>query len=176
MRPGKDLIGKSIISINDGRLLGYVKDIYLNDTLDWITGIFLGNEGLLKRKARLIDRDQVVVFGIDAVLVKKDDVVTDDQNHEAVATWLRLDKLRGRDIDTPGGTKVGSIGDIILGPEGNITGFVLAKVHVEGPIAREGQIPRAGLLDTGNLDGVMTIDLARIEALLQAKPTENKAS
>ncbi len=79
MRLGKDLIGKSIISVTDGRLLGAVKDVYINDQLYWLTGIHVGHEGLLKRKSLLIHRDSVVVFGIDAILVKNDAVITENK-------------------------------------------------------------------------------------------------
>ncbi len=167
MRLGKELTGKPIISVTDGRFLGNVKDLYLDEDLNWITGIFLGSEGLLKRSHNLIDRENVVVFGIDAILVKKADVIITEKEHEAAETWLRFEKLRSRDVDTPGGTKVGTIGDIIIGSEGDITGFVLGKVFVEGPIAEKGQIPREGLIDTGSLDGIMTIDLPKVEALYQ---------
>lgn len=167
MRLGKDLIGKSIISITDGRLLGTVKDIYVNQDLYWMTGIYVGSEGLLKRKHLLIPREQVAVFGIDAILVKKPDVIVGLDEFAEAEAWLRLDKLRGRDVDTPGGTKVGSIGDIMVGTEGHITGFTLGKVFVEGPIAEKATIPREGLIDTGAVDGVMTVDLPKVEALYQ---------
>jgi uncharacterized protein YrrD len=170
MRAGKDLIGKPIISITDGRLLGTVKDLYLNDQLYWLTGIHIGTEGLLKRKNFLIPRDNIVVFGIDAVLVKNAEVVTEGKELAESETWPRLSKLKGREVDTPGGTKVGTIGDIIIGEEGHITGFALAKVFVEGPIAEQGQIPREALIDTGNEDGVMTIDLPKVERLQQDLP------
>ncbi len=174
MRSGKDLIGKPIISITDGRLLGTVKDLYLNDQLYWLTGVHIGTEGLLKKKNYLIPRDSVIVFGIDAVLVKNADVVTEGKDLVESETWPRLSKLKGRDVDTPGGTKVGTIGDIIIGEEGHITGFALAKVFVEGPIADQGQVPRDALIDTGNEDGVMTIDLPKVERLQQELPnTEN---
>ncbi len=165
MRLGKDLIGKSIISVTDGRLLGVVKDLYINDQLYWLTGIHIGTEGILKRKTRLIPRDSVVVFGIDAILVKNADVIIEDKEVPEAEAWLRLSKLKGRGVDTPGGTKVGAIGDIILGEEGHITGFALAKVYVEGPIAEQGSLPREALIDTGNDDGVMTIDLPKVEQL-----------
>jgi uncharacterized protein YrrD len=170
MRAGKDLIGKPIISITDGRLLGTVKDLYLNDQLYWLTGIHVGTEGLLKRKNYLIPRDSIVVFGIDAVLVKNSEVVTESKELVESETWPRLSKLKGRDVDTPGGTKVGTVGDIIIGEEGHITGFALAKVFVEGPIAEQGQVPREALIDTGQEDGVMTIDLPKVERLQQSLP------
>ena len=61
MRLGKDLIGKPIISITDGRLLGTVKDIYINDELYWLSGLFLKSEGVIRRKSHLIPREAVVV-------------------------------------------------------------------------------------------------------------------
>jgi uncharacterized protein YrrD len=174
MRLGKDLIGKSIISVMDGRLLGTVKDVYLNDELYWLTGIHVGHEGLLKRKSLIISRDDVVVFGIDAVLVKNSDVIVDGSDLPAADEWLRLSKLKGRDVDTPGGTKVGTIGDVILGEEGHVTGFLLAKVFVEGPIAQKGTLPREALIDTGNEDDVMTIDLPKVEELQQGTLPDQK--
>ncbi len=170
MRLGKDLTGKPIISINDGRHLGNVKDLYVNTELYWLTGIHVGQEGLLKRKALVIHRDNVVIFGIDAILVKQADVITDDKELPEVADWQRLDKLRGREVDTPGGTKVGTIGDIVLGEEGHISGFALAKIFVEGTIAEKGIIYREALIDTGHTDGKMTVDLPKVERLYQEPP------
>lgn len=165
MRMGKDLIGKPIISLTDGRMLGNVRDLYVNPELYWLTGIYVGHEGLIKRKSLLIERENIAVFGIDAILVKNSDVVTDDKEHPGVEVWLRLDKLRGREADTPGGTKVGTVGDVILNEEGHITGFTLSRVFVEGPIAEKGRIPRETLIDTGSEDKVMTIDLTKVEQL-----------
>lgn len=172
MRMGKDLTGKPIISMTDGRLLGNVKDLYINPDLYWLTGVHVGHEGLIKRKSLLIERENVAVFGIDAILVKNSDVVTDDKEHPEVEEWLRLDKLRGREVDTPGGTKVGTVGDIILSEEGHVTGFVLSRVFVEGPIAAKGRIPRETLIDTGSEDKVMTVDLTKVEQLYMDETDE----
>jgi uncharacterized protein YrrD len=163
MRLGKDLVGKQIISITDGRSLGAAKDIYMNNELDTITGIYLGSEGLIKRKHFLITRTEVVVFGIDAILVRASDVITEENDLPESVAWVRLSKLNKREVDTPGGTKVASIGDIILGEQGDITGFALSRVYVEGPIEKNGTIPRTAVIDTGNDDGAMTIDLTRAE-------------
>lgn len=175
MRLGKDLVGKTIISITDGRSLGEVKDIYLDSQLTTITGIYLGSEGLLKRKHFLIARKSVVVFGIDAILVEKTDVTLEEEDRPEAAAWVRLSKLRGRDVDTPGGTKVASIGDVILGEQGDITGFALSRVYVEGPIAQNGRIPRSALIDTGGEDQVMTIDLTKAENPETAADEETEA-
>ena len=178
MRLGKDLTGKPIISVTDGRLVGYAKDLYTNKDLYWVTGIYTGSEGLIGRKDKLIQRDNVVVFGIDAILVKNADVETDNKELDEADNWQRLDKLRGRGVDTPGGTKVGTLGDIIVGEEGDVTGFSLSRVHIEGPVADNGTIPRNAVVDTGRVDGVMTIDLEKVEnyhlASEDSEPEEDK--
>lgn len=163
MRLGKDLTNKPIFSIVDGRHLGNVKDIYLDTDLTTITGVFTGQEGMLRRKSFLIPRDSVVVFGIDAILVKDAEVIIEETEQAEAAEWVRLSKLRGRDVDTPNGTKVASIGDVIIGEEGNLLGFALSKVFVEGPIAENGAIARSTLIDTGHADEVMTVELSKAE-------------
>lgn len=163
MRLGKDLVGKQIISVTDGRSLGNAKDIYINNDLTDITGVYLGSEGLIKRKHFVITRANVVVFGIDAILVRASDVIGEENDLPESVAWTRLSKLNKREVDTPGGTKVATIGDIILGEQGNITGFALSRVYVEGPIEKNGTIPRTAVIDTGSEDGVMTIDLTKAE-------------
>lgn len=165
MRLGKDLLDKLVISVSDGRLLGKVKDIYIDVSLDEMTGINLGTEGMLRRKAILIPRDDVVVFGIDAILVKKPEVVTDDQTLDVAREWSRLSKLKGREVDTPGGTRLGTIGDVLLDENGRVAGFALSKVFVEGPLAERGIVLREVVVDTGQVDGGMTIDLLKLEKL-----------
>ena len=172
MRLGKDLTGKPIYSITDGQNLGNVKDIYFSNDLTIITGIFTGTEGLLKRKSLLIPSNQVSVYGIDAILVNDNDVIVQEDANEGSANWVRLSKLKGRDVDTPGGTKVATIGDVVLGEQGNVVGFTLSKVFVEGPIAQQGQITRSVIVDTGNEDGIMTINLTQAEV---GQPEEKAA-
>lgn len=171
MRLGKDLIGKPIYSMTDGRLLGNVKDLYLDPDLELLTGVYVGSEGLLKRKSLLIPRRSIMVFGIDAILAKASDVVTDDDQTEEAKHWLRREDLQKREIDTPGGTKVGTIGDVLLDGEARITGFSLGKVFVEGPVAESRRILKAAIVDTGRDDGLMTVDLSKAE---QAEPAKEE--
>jgi uncharacterized protein YrrD len=169
MRLGKDLIGKPIYSMTDGRLLGSVKDLYLDKDLELLTGIYLGSEGLIKRKSLLITRRNVNVFCIDAILAKASDVVTDDDEAKEAEHWLRREDLQKREIDTPGGTKVGSIGDILLDEEAHVVGFSLGKVFVEGPVAESRRILKGAIIDTGRDDGVMTVDLSKAEEAAPSK-------
>jgi sporulation protein YlmC with PRC-barrel domain len=163
MRPSKDFLKKPVITIDEGRYLGEVKDLYLDEALNWLAGINLGSAGLLRRKALIVSREDVVVFGIDAVLVKHREVVKNEDEVEETEKWLPLSELQGRAVDTPGGTKVGQIGDVILDQEARVSRFRLSKVFVAGTIAEDPTIPRGAMLDTGGVDGVMTIDLPKAE-------------
>lgn len=163
MRSAKDLIGKPIISLTDGKQVGTVKDLFLDQELNNVTGIFLGQEGLIGRKTIFIPRNSIAVFGIDAVLATTSDVVTDSKQDDSAEQWLRRDEVIGRQIDTSGGTKVATVGDVLLDEDARVSGFALAKVMVEGPIASLKMITKSVILDVGREDGAMTIDLARAE-------------
>jgi uncharacterized protein YrrD len=163
MRPGKDLIGKPIYSLKDGRLLGSVKDLFVDLELNVVSGVFLGSEGLFSRKILAIMRENIAVFGIDSVLVTGSDVVTDSTDNKSLETWLRREEVQGRSVDTPGGTKVGNIGDVLLDENAKVVGYWLSKVRVAGPIAEHRQVMNDAIIDTGNKDGTMTIDLGKAE-------------
>ena len=169
MRLGKDIIGKWIVTTNEGRQMGKVKDLLLDPSLSQLNGIFVAREGMFRRKTIYIPREFVVVYGVDAVLIESESSVVDSRSHP-IDGWVRLTEIIGRPIDTPGGTKLATLGDMILNAEGQITGFSLAKVSVTGPIADNRAIARPAIIDTGNEDGTMTIDLSMAESL--GMPTE----
>ena len=60
-------------------------------------------------------------------------------------------------------SSVGVIGDVIINVDDGVIGFKLARVFVEGPIAKKLAVAREVVADTGAEDGVMTIDLAQAE-------------
>jgi uncharacterized protein YrrD len=165
------LIGNPVISIIDGRELGQVKDLYLDANLKSIVGIYLGSEGFLRRKLNLVRYVDVVVFGIDAVLVRSAYVVRKGDEVSDLAQWLRLDDLRGRGADTPCGTKIGKVDDVVLDEQALITGFSLTRISVEGSVAENKAISRMAMIDSGNEDGIIIIDLAQAEREnLQVEP------
>jgi uncharacterized protein YrrD len=163
MRLGKELIGKPIYSMTDGRQLGNVKDIYLDLEISQLNGIFLGHEGLFNRKARVIARENIAVFGHDAVLVTDSDVETDSNDTPEVELWMRRENFQGRGIETPGGTKVGTVGDILFNEKAKVVGFSLARVFVTGPVADKRVVMKDAVADAGGKEGIVTVDLAKVE-------------
>ena len=123
----------------------------------------MGRKGLIKRKTQLIPMDAVLILGLDAILIKKSSALTDDDTLPVAKEWVRLADLQGREVDTPGGTRVGIVGDVLLVKQSKIAGFGLSKTFVEGPIKKNRGIMRSAVVDVGNVDGVMTVNLERAE-------------
>ena len=169
----KDLVGKSVVTIDKGQLIGEVKDICFLPDLTALAGIHLGKQGLLRRKSLVIPAEAVMVFGIDVILVENDQALTDDKELPEAAKWLMLDKLEGREVDTVGGTKIGSIGDVVLDENGKIIAFTLSRINVEGPLAQSRLVYAGAIIDYG-LDGAMTIDLSKAEqgSSISAQPVQ----
>jgi sporulation protein YlmC with PRC-barrel domain len=163
MRLGKSLIGNPVFGITDGRKLGQVKDLYLDDDLTSVVGLYLGREGLLRPTPLFIERADIALFGIDVILADEGATVYEGDQAPEPPGWIRLAELEGRQIDTPGGTRIGKVGDVALDEEARITGFSLTSVSVKGPVAEAEAVARSTVVDVGAVDGVMTIELARAE-------------
>ena len=161
---GKDIIGNSVITVSDGRSIGKVKDIYLTTDLQSVVGIYMGTEGLFSRRSLLVKSEDVVTMGKDAVLVKHVEVIQEEKDiSETEETWLRRDELQGRTVDSPDGTKIGKVGDVIINKEGKVLGFSLSQVYISGPIADNNSVAIHTVQDVGREDGIMTIDLEQAE-------------
>jgi uncharacterized protein YrrD len=161
---GKDIMGNPVITVSEGRSIGKAKDIYLTNDCQSVAAIYLGTEGLFSRQSFLVRSEDVVTIGEDAVLVKGSDVIYEETDLvETEENWLRRDELQGRAVDTPGGTKVGKIGDVVINKEGKVQGFSLSTVYVSGPIMENRSVAIHTVMDVGHKDGVMTVDLERAE-------------
>lgn len=164
MRVAQEMIGKPIISVEEGQELGKVQDFYLNRDLTELAAVYLGSEGLLSRKESLIKWSDVEKLGQDAILVKDAGCVIEAPDaSEGIESYIRRDEIRDRPVDTPGGTNIGHVGDVVLDDGAKIAGFSLSQTFVSGPIAENRAISRAAVVDTGNEDGVMTADLSEAE-------------
>lgn len=164
MPTGKQVQGKPLISLTEGKKVGEVKDLYLDETINHITGVFLGSEGILNRKSMATPRDAIQLMGIDAWLVKESNVVVAPETIPNAATFLLLSNLRGREIVTEGGTKIGAVDDVIFNMDGTILGFALNKIEVKGPLADRKTIARSAVSTVGGEKSAMTANMAQAEA------------
>ncbi len=166
MRHGKDLENKPIISLTEGRMLGRAKDVYVDDQVKQLAGLYLGSEGMLRRSAQVISSEDVVLFGIDVVLVKDSDVIAKDKDLPEAKDWVRLKDLQGYEVHTSGGTKLATVGDIILDESGAIVGLDLSRVFVKGPLAEQATVPREAVLDCAHGEEIIRVDLAMLEGMV----------
>ena len=96
-------------------------------------------------------------------MIKDADCVMETDEVEDFEEFVDRDEISGRSIDTPGGTKIGRIGDLIFDAKAMIVGFALSQIYVSGPIATNRAVNRKAVVDVGNEDGVMTVDLPEAE-------------
>jgi sporulation protein YlmC with PRC-barrel domain len=170
MITSKEHTSKPIISITDGKKLGEVKDLYLDQEMCQVTAVFLGKEGFISRKTLVIPRSAVQVYGIDAWLVSGSEVVMQPEDIPELGTFTLVSELRGRELQTEGGTKIGVIDHVILDNEARVLGFGLGKVYAQGPLAERKMIARDAIINLGTTKEPMTINLTQAETI--ALPSE----
>jgi sporulation protein YlmC with PRC-barrel domain len=159
-------VNKPIVSSTDGKKLGEIKDLYLDQDMRQIAAVFLGKEGLLSRKTLVIPRSAVLVIGVDVWLVSGSDTVMQQEDLPGLATLTLVGDLHGREVQTDGGTKIGAVEDVILDNEAHVLGFGLGKVYAEGPLAERKAIARDAVVELGNQKEPMTINLTQAEAMV----------
>jgi uncharacterized protein YrrD len=175
MRLGNDLDNKPIISVSDGQILGRTKDLYVNQDISQLAGLYLGTEGVIRRTDRIIPNDRIILFGIDVILVKDADVVTTTKATPESDDWHRLSRLSGKEARTPGGTKLATIDDIMIDEQGAISGFSLSRVFVSGPLAENPVIPREVVVDAFQKEDALLVDFPELEAIFSGSLQEEKA-
>jgi uncharacterized protein YrrD len=165
MITSKEHTSKPIISITDGKKLGEVKDLYLDQEMRQVAAVFLGKEGFISRKTLAIVRSAVQIYGIDAWLVSGSDIVMQLEEIPDSGTFTLVGELRGRELQTEGGTKIGVIDHVILDNQARVLGFGLGKVYAQGPLAERKTIARDAIINLGTTKEPMTINLTQAETL-----------
>jgi sporulation protein YlmC with PRC-barrel domain len=122
MIPSKEHSNKPLVSITDGKKVGEIKGLYLDADMRQVAGIYLGSEGILKRKALALPRNAVQVFGIDFWLVSGSETVMMLEEILDSVTFTLASDLRGREIQTEGGTKLAVLEDVLLDSEARVLG------------------------------------------------------
>ena len=161
----KEYANKPLISITDGKKLGEVKDLYLDQDMHQVAAVFLGKEGIVNRKTYLIARSAIQVFGMDAWLVSSSDKVVEQGDFPESAAYTLLGELRGREIQSEAGTKIGAVDDGIFDDQGNLLGFALSKIYMQGPLSDRKTIARAAITNLGSKKKPMTAVLQQAESL-----------
>jgi uncharacterized protein YrrD len=160
----KDQLDKLLVSVTDGKKLGEIKDLYLDQDMRQIAAVFLGKEGLVNRRSLLVPRSAVQLFGVDAWLISGSDKVVDEEDSPEAGTFTLVGDLRGREIQSEGGTKVGVIEDVVFDDQGGVLGFSLGKVYMQGPLSERKAVARGAITSLGSKNKPMIAGLEEAEA------------
>ncbi|NMB54060.1 MAG: hypothetical protein GYA15_05110 [Leptolinea sp.] len=164
MIASREHLNKPLISITDGRDLGEIRGLYLDADMHQVAGVFVGKEGIINRKTLAVTREEVLVYGVDVWVVSGPDVVKPLDEIPESAAFILVSDLRGREIQTEGGTKLCVIDDVILDSEARVLGFTLGKVFSQGPLAERKAIVREAITHLGSKEQPMTAELAMAES------------
>ena len=165
MAATKDYADKLLVSMTDGKKLGEVKDIYCDSEITKVVAAHLGKSGIINRKSLMVDLSHVKLFGIDVWLMDGSEIVIAADDVQGADKYVLGDSLRGREMQTDGGTKIGSVSDILIDAQNNVIGFSLGKIQVQGTIAEAKAIARAAVTDLGSENSPMIVVLEQAEKL-----------
>jgi uncharacterized protein YrrD len=124
MRKGKSVIGKDILSLEDGTHLESVRDLIVDADGQRLVAIVVEESGLMS-PARVIPIGEVTSFGKDAVVVRgSGSIVPTNQDETLQAIVEQKEKILGKQVYTVQGDDQGKIADIYFDePTGTVTGY-----------------------------------------------------
>jgi uncharacterized protein YrrD len=172
----KEHLNKPVISTTNGEKLGKIKDLYLDPRLTKVVAVYLGKKGVVRRKKRMIERDKVQTFGVDAWLVERGDVVVDWGQIVGSRDLVPSRQVHGRQIVSEGGTEIATVEDVVLDGHCNVRGFSLAKMPASGPIAQRKAIALEAITSVGSKTSPMTTILTKAESTEIGVPLEPAAA
>src|SRR4051812_39790299 len=112
MRKGKSVIGKPILSLEDGLRVQDVKDVLLGAENDAIVGLLV-DEGGLFSGSHVVPIEDVTSFGRDAVVVRSQQSVISANSAPGIADILdRKQSLLGTKVYTETGDDQGKVADL----------------------------------------------------------------
>lgn len=165
MAATKEFQGKLVISSTDGKKLGEIKDVYLDRDVSKIVAVSLGRSGIINRKSLMVDIGSITLIGIDACFTSGSEVVVAKDDGEGADAPILASSLFGREIQTDGGTKIGSVGDVIVDAKCNVLGFSFDRLLVEGPLSETRTIARSAVSSLGGGNVPMIASLEQAEKL-----------
>jgi uncharacterized protein YrrD len=166
-----DLRGKKIVSVTNGEIIGEVVDVLVDPEQRYVAALVTSKGNLFRRETQMLARDDITVIGKHVILSTRPDVVRNSEDFSTSEKWVAVsDHLRGNDVVTNDGTRVGRLQDIIIDAQGQIVGYALSNVSVSGPIADTKQIPATSVMSFGK--DVVIVDPAVIHTREQPLQTE----
>lgn len=136
-----DMQGFQIISTTNGKIIGQVKDLLIDMKDLKIAAAVTSKGGLFDSKIEAIQRKDILVWGEDVILVSVSDVINDQDNILGFKEWeSAADQIKGKDVINTAGDKIAELNDVVIDSSGQIVGYDLSKVFIEGPVEESKRI------------------------------------
>jgi uncharacterized protein YrrD len=130
------LEGNPVISISNGQEIGKIDDILIDTGALRAAAVVTSGGNLLNREMEAIPAAEVEVWGLDACLVKQPDAILKGDELDRGSQWLSMsDDLRGHEVVAEDGTRVGTLSDVVLDDRGQVMGYEMDEVTIEGRVA-----------------------------------------
>ncbi|APO47335.1 PRC-barrel domain-containing protein [Paenibacillus sp. FSL H7-0942] len=113
----QEMIGLAVFDVEDGKQVGKIQDFIVND--DWeIEGIELENKGLFTNHVKIVQWQDIVAYGEDAVMIRNQQAVRKTGADDIKYTYLLgRSKLKEMSVLTEEGLLLGRVSDVYFDQE-----------------------------------------------------------
>ena len=165
----QQLQGKPVISLTNGEIVAKVLDVLIDPEALRVAAAVVSKGKMLGRQREIdvIPGDEVQVWGQDAVLVKRPDVIVKDSELPGRETWLSVaDQVKGHAVIGTDGRRIGQLNDVVIDVNGQFVGYDLVHPFVPGEDKTQAikQIPAETTSVLGQ--DVLIVVLNQLEKLL----------
>jgi uncharacterized protein YrrD len=130
------MIGNPVIDITNGTMIAKLEDVRIDPGALKAAAAIASKGSLLNREVGAVPAEQVEVWGQDAILANQGDVMVKEEELDSSDEWLSSsDDIRGYQVVAEDGTRVGTLGDVVLDSLGQIVGYEMEEVAIEGQVA-----------------------------------------
>ena len=113
----QEMIGLAVFDVEDGKQVGKIQDFIVND--DWeIEGIELENKGLFTNHVKIVQWQDIVAYGEDAVMIRNQQAVRKTGADDIKYTYLLgRSQLKEMSVLTEEGLLLGRVSDVYFDQE-----------------------------------------------------------
>ena len=157
-----ELRGKPVISVCDGSVVARLEDVLIDPGTLQVVALVTWRNRALKGKIRAIPGDEIRVWGRDAILTDRPDAGVQGDQLPGVERWLSVsENIEGRQVIGTDGVRIGIVEGLVIDAQGQVMGYDLHQVFVEGPVAYSMQVPASAVCSIG--PDALIVDLTRVK-------------
>jgi uncharacterized protein YrrD len=161
VRKTQDMKDMPIVSLSNGQIIARISDMLIDPTTRTASALLSSEGGLLGRTTKVIPATEVQVWGEDVIIVTGPEVFVEREALPCHEQCLSVaDQIKGREVVSQDGARIGTLNDVLINTEGQVIGYDLAKVEIQGPVAKS---KRIGFEATHALGpDVLVVDAAKL--------------